>query len=191
MNDKIKKELFYFSTSDLLVRVEYNLTQNTCIYVSHRDIDHDLDEMVKKYIYTHILKEQDIFEKAVIIKWLGIDEQLKQKYKFHYKTLIAKNTMKNNFDAGIRAASAMRGKAECYDFRPEIDDAVNDLINESQKTALFNTIGDLLRDRNENHADTNMYRLTELFKLVAAYNKLVGESQQVKVNSLINNNTKE
>lgn len=188
--DKIKRELFYFSNSDLMIRVDYNLTNNTCTYVSHRDVDYGLDEIVKKYIYSNVIPAQSIFQNAIMVEWEGVDRQLTHEYnKFHAQKNAGQLKQRQN-EGYQNLANALKMNTDV--FSKDTNDAVAALLNnpESEKNALFNTIGNLLRDRNENHADNPTHRLTELMMLVKRYNKLVDDSQQVDVNSLINN-TKE
>ncbi len=64
------------------------------------------------------------------------------------------------------------------------DAGIKALKNKADEGFCFDRIGDILRDRNENHPDELKYRMEELVECLKEYNAL--SNKDIKINTLIN-----
>ena len=70
----------------------------------------------------------------------------------------------------------------------EITAAITSLCTAANEDMWFNRIGDILRERNEEHAGDEEYKFPELQKAVIEYNKAVVKERQVYIIDLIKKN---
>lgn len=117
-------ELFYFSGSDLLIKVEYAKEGNFLRYASHREMERGERVIAEQYIMVEVAPKTDYFIKhPSMFAYLGIDKQLEKRLSaFHHN-----NDMK---------ALARDEK--------EINETVNSLIAESMRDYYTGKIGELL-----------------------------------------------
>ena len=160
-------ELLYFSSLDLMVKVEYFKKTNSLRYASHREIEHNEKTLTEQYIMgkatpNHSLKLPSSFV------YLGIDKRLQKRLaRFHQE-----NDLK-----------ALLGKDK------EITAAVNNLINVSMRNYYAEKIGDvIITARSELKAgwqsESKLASLKlQMSELLRAYN-LYAE-QKVALNEII------
>ncbi|NIR48879.1 hypothetical protein GWO43_10620 [candidate division KSB1 bacterium] len=148
------KELLYFSTSDLMIQVNYRAENNSIHYFSHRKLTVGERVIVEQYLLTNIALKTDYYKKhPAILNYLGINVKLiKDLNQFHLK-----NT--------IKALKEKEGEAE---------DSVRCLINESMTNYYFEQIGSVILElRNSKNGLPEEKRLAyknQLVELIDAYN---------------------
>lgn len=171
-----RKELFYFSNSDLMISVEIDAAENKAQYHTHRVINYSERSVVEKYISDNVLNVGEIFKELEVIE-VGVDPVLMVEYKkFAEKGFPGKKPSRNMFE---EASANLKSKEN------EITEAVKDLLTSANDSLWFDRLGDILRDRNENHADNKAWRLTELKEAVLEYNKTVEKDKHIKLEDLI------
>ena len=84
-----RNELFYFTTSDLMVRVAIDEHQNKAAYHTHRAINIIERELIENYIISEVLSDGDIFKTLEVIE-LGIDDALLKEYTSFRKSKLSK-----------------------------------------------------------------------------------------------------
>ncbi len=184
-----RKELFYFSNSDLMVCVKIDEVENKAEYHTHRITNSFEQRVVEKYISENILNVGEIFKELEVIA-IGVDTTLMIEYKkFAEKGIIGKKTDRNRnrnifeeaMTGAARLSKALKSKES------EITEAVQDLLTSANDSLWFDRLGDILRDRNENHPDNRTWRLIELQEAVLEYNKTVKKDKHIKLEDLIKN----
>ena len=117
-------ELFYFSSSDLLIKVEYVKEGNFLRYASHREMERGERVMAEQYIMVELAPKTDYyFKHPATFAYLGTDKQLKKRLAaFHHKN-----------DLKVLARD-----------EKEITETVNSLITDSMRDYYTGKIGELL-----------------------------------------------
>ncbi|MFQ5769947.1 MAG: hypothetical protein ACE5HX_05390 [bacterium] len=149
------KELLYFSSSDLMIQVQYKQEDNSLHYCSHRKLSFGERVIVEQYLLTNIAVKTDYYKKhPAILNYIGINNKLlKELNQFHLK-----NTIKNLKDS-----------------EQDVDNSVKDLIDRSMANYYFEQIGNVIleiRKISEDpllHHDFNSYK-NQLEELIEAYN---------------------
>ena len=117
-------ELFYFSSLDLMIKVEYFKKANSLRYASHREMENDERVMAEQYIMAKVASKTDYYlKRPSTFAYLGIDKRLKQRL------------------AGFRRNDELKsliGKEN------EITESVNSLINDSMRNYYTEKIGELI-----------------------------------------------
>lgn len=149
------KELLYFSSSDLMVQVDYKEEVNSISYHSHRELSFGERVVVEQYLLTNIAVKTDYYKKyPAMLGYSGVDSKLvKELNQFHIK-----NTMND----------AKRKKSA-------VNDSVQNLIDRSLSNYYFEQIGNTLlelRKASQNDDTTSQIKsfATKLKELVSAYN---------------------
>jgi hypothetical protein len=149
-------ELLYFSSSDLMIEVDYDAEENTLQYCSHRNLTFGERLIVEQYLLTNIAVKTDYYKKCPArLNYSGTKIKLvKELNQFHLK-----NTIK-----------AMKEKER------DVENSVKNLIDSSMSNYYFEQIGDLilnLRRAAEDPADEKSLSeyINQLEQLVDAYNK--------------------
>ena len=149
------KELLYFSSSDLMIQVQYQQEDNSLLYYSHRKLTFGERVIVEQYLLTNIAVKTDYYKKhPAILNYLGINNQLvKELNQFHLK-----NTIKN-----------LKEKEQ------DVDDSVKNLIDRSMLNYYFEQIGNVILElrkiiKDPLPSDEFMSYKTQLEELIDAYN---------------------
>lgn len=201
------KDYYYFKQKDLLINVQVN--NNTATYQTHRKVE--LDEMifVEHYIRNVVLgksKEFECREMPVIkIEYSGPDDKLMEEHKMfveqHGQDVLPKmpdffkdlNFMETKsprplgdikFPGSFDRGAFESARDDFYNKQDKQDEEIKDLKERADQEFCFDRIGDILRDRNENHSDDVGYRMEELVECVKEYNAL--SNKKVKITDLIN-----
>lgn len=162
-------ELFYFSGSDLMIKVEYVKKNNSLLYASHRDIGHNEREMAEQYIMAEVAPKTDFHRKRPSqFVYLGTDKRLEKRLvSFHQKNeteLLTRN-------------------------EKEIDESVKSLINNSMCNYYTEKIGDLIvfaRNELKNNRQYEPHRANlkqQMNDLLNAYNFYA--DQKLTLNEII------
>jgi len=126
-------ELFYFSSLDLMIKVEYVKKANSLRYASHREMENGERVMAEQYIMVKVASKTDYYlKRPSTFVYLGIDKRLKQRLarfrrKDELKTLIGKEN--------------------------EITESVNSLINDSMRNYYTEKIGELIMSARREMSD--------------------------------------
>ncbi len=148
-------ELLYFTSSDLMIEVDYKQTENLLSYFSHRNLSFDERVIVEQYLLTNVAVKTDYYKKhPALLNYSGVKVTLaKDLNQFHLK-----NTIKS-----------------LKDKEQEADVAVKNLIDSSMSTYYFEEIGSkILQIREAVSNPSNTKALNEyqhdLRDLIEAYN---------------------
>jgi len=162
-------ELFYFSSLDLMIKVEYVKKANTLRYVSHREMVNDERVMAEQYIMVKVASKTDYYlKRPSTFVYLGTDKRLKQKL------------------AGFRQKDELKsliGKEN------EITASVNNLINDSMRNYYTEKIGELILSARREMNGGRQYEpkraslKRQMNDLLNAYN--VYSDQKVTLNEII------
>ncbi len=118
------KELFYFSFSKVLIRVEYLKEGNVLQYASHRELTFGERVVVEQYIFSNFAVKTDYYnEDPAQFTYLGVDKSLEKELNLFQ----LKNTIKS-----------MAGKDK------EIKDEIDTLVARSMTNYYFEQIGDAI-----------------------------------------------
>jgi hypothetical protein len=149
------KELFYFSSCDVMVQVSYKSYHNSIRYSSHRELSLGERVIVEQYLLTKVAVKTEYYQKpSSMLNYIGIDVNLaKELNRFH-----PKNSMSslNEKEAKIKAS-------------------VKKLIDQSLANYYFEQIGNTLIEIRrlpvslEQRMLMNEY-VAKLKELVEAYN---------------------
>ena len=152
---KIMNELLYFSSFDLMIKVEYNKESNSLRYATHRKITLEERFAVEQHVLTKVALKTDFYKiKPSLFVYLGPDKRVARhlevyRLKSMLKTLIAKTK--------------------------DIKSSVDGLINQSMQNYYFEQIGDIilavrkqLDDGQENYDRLEIQNKME--ELIKAYN---------------------
>jgi len=149
-------ELLYFSSSDLMIEVDYDAEANTLQYCSHRNLTFGERLIVEQYLLTNVAVKTDYYKKCPSrLNYSGIKAKLvKELNQFHLK-----NTIK-----------AMKAKERV------LEDSVKNLIDSSMSNYYFEQIGDLILNlrravKNPSEEKSLSEYFNQLEQLVEAYNK--------------------
>ncbi len=149
------KELLYFSSSDLMIQVQYLQEENSLHYYSHRKLTFGERVIVEQYLLTNIAVKTDYYKKhPANLNYLGINNQLsKELNQFHLK-----NTIKD-----------LKEKEK------NVDSSVKTLIEQSMMNYYFEQIGNVileLRNVIQDHISDNEFEIyrNQLEELIEAYN---------------------
>ncbi|MDZ7288439.1 MAG: hypothetical protein ONB42_00725 [candidate division KSB1 bacterium] len=162
-------KLFYFSSLDLMIKVEYAQQVNTLRYASHREMENDERVMVEQYIMVEVAPKTDYYRKhPALFVYLGIDERLKKRLA----------TFLPN-----EKSESLLGTEE------EITVSVKRLINASMRNYYAEKIGELIlfarsvlkEDRQHESKLANLKR--EMTELINAYNLYT--DQKVTIDEII------
>lgn len=182
-----RKELFYFSNSDLMVCVKIDVEENKAEYRTHRVTNSFEQRVVEKYISENILNVGEIFKELEVIA-IGVDTTLMIEYKkFAERGIIGgKAKLSEAMRAEAKLSASMDKLSEALKSKKnEITEAVKDLLTSANDSLWFDRLGDILRDRNEKHPDNRTWRLPELQEAVLEYNKTVKKDKHIKLEDLI------
>lgn len=118
------KELLYFSSSDLMVQVNYRETVNAINYHSHRKLSFGERVVVEQYLLTNIAVKTAYYKKCpAVLNYVGINSRLvKDLNQFHLK-----NTMNSLKEKERVVKSTVRG-----------------LIDQSMSSYYFEQIGNTI-----------------------------------------------
>ncbi|MBN2009379.1 hypothetical protein JW960_08535 [candidate division KSB1 bacterium] len=151
------KELFYFSFSKVLIRVEYQKEINTMRYSSHRELTFGERVVVEQYIFSNFAVKTDFFnQNPATFTYLGVDKELEKELNLFQ----LKNTIKS-----------MAGKDQA------IKEEIDSLMAKSMTNYYFEQIGDeiLSLRRNLDNDDQRKIitesreKINELIKAFNAY----------------------
>jgi len=191
-----KTELFYFSKNDLMISIAYNKQENMASYKCHRTMSSREAALIEKYIEIKVLETSH-----PIIVYFGEDDELQKTWdEFHAQNHDRDWTTKN-YDSSEQPGLQLKDKykKKIHDKYPDKAELLADLqgflldginikkIKELKKNAdegfCFDKIGDILRDRNENHPDEPMYQMRELIFYLKEYNTLTNNN--ITIDSLL------
>jgi hypothetical protein len=84
------KELLYFSSSDLLIKVEYSEKTNSLKYASHREISFGERVVIEQYILSNVAMKTDYYKRfPALFVYKGEDSALKKDLNlYHIKSSI-------------------------------------------------------------------------------------------------------
>ena len=196
-----KTELFYFSKNDLMISVVYNKKEAMASYTCHRKMASRETVLIEKYIEIKVLESPH-----PIIAYFGEDDELQKTWnEFHsidrdktwkpstlqYSYNICRNVEEppNKEDLIKKIHDKYSDKKELLaNLQSFLLDGINTKkIEELKKNAdegfCFDRIGDILRDRNENHPDEPMYLMRELVFYLKEYNTLTNDN--IHIDSLL------
>jgi len=149
------KELFYFSTSDLMIQVSYKSDLNSIHYFSHRPLSFGERVVVEQYLLTNVAVKTEYYKKhPAMLNYNGVDSKLvKELNQFHLK-----NTM-----------NLLKEKER------EVKTSVKKLIDKSMSSYYFEQIGNAIlefRDIVDDSLGDEMLRSyrRKLRQLIEAYN---------------------
>jgi len=116
-------ELFYFSSLDLMIKVDYHRETNSLRYASHRDMANDERVMAEQFILAKVASKTDYYlKRSSALVYLGTDRRLKKR--------LAMFQRKSDLHALRR--------------EKEIAASVNSLINGSMQRYYTEKIGELI-----------------------------------------------
>ncbi len=98
-------ELLYFSSSDLMIEVDYKQTENLLSYFSHRHLTFGERVIVEQYLLTNVAVKTDYYKKhPAVLNYSGVKVTLvKDLNQFHLK-----NTIKTLKDKEQQAEAAVK-----------------------------------------------------------------------------------
>lgn len=178
-----KIDYFYFRNSDLLINVRRE--KNVVTYCSHRKMG--LDEMigVEHYIKTVGMKGLSLkIEYNGITDELGIEHKNFTENKLPSLNLPPVPDFSGDLDKMGFITRDTQNLGNLYNDYQDQDAGIKALKNKADEGFCFDRIGDILRDRNENHPDELKYRMKELVECLKEYNAL--SNKDIKINTLIN-----
>ena len=148
------EEIFYFESTELVVRVIYNDQMNSLRYISHREMDMTEKLAVEHYILNQIGPHTGYFHRyPSILVYVGVDEKLGKEFNI------------NKLQKTVKKVLVTKEK---------IDVEIQELINSSLSDYYFDKIGDKilkLRKEIESGSRDNLDKiLSNISELVEAYN---------------------
>jgi hypothetical protein len=148
-------ELLYFSSSDLMIEVDYKQTENLLSYFSHRNLSFGERVIVEQYLLTNVAVKTEYYKKhPAVLNYSGIKVTLvKDLNQFHLKNTI--KTLKEK--------------------EHEADSAVKDLIENSMSQYYFDAIGNKILEIRDVVSTTGSDKTLfehrrQLGELIEAYN---------------------
>jgi hypothetical protein len=159
------EELFYFSSADLVVRVNYFREENTLHYVTHREIFIEERKIVENYLLAYFADEKTDYYMNYPSTFMygGIDEGLSKQLRFYRVHGTLKNVVSK---------------------KQVIDVQVKTLIHKSLSNYYFDRIGDKLlelRKAIQNNSDLetleNLIRVIK--EMLQAYNENTGQNVSI------------
>jgi hypothetical protein len=145
-------ELFYFSSIDLMIKVEYVRAANALRYASHREMHNDERAMAEQYIMVTVAPKTDYYRKhPSTFTYLGIDVRLPKRLA----------TFQENNES-----ESLRGKDD------EITASVKCLISDSMRSYYAEKIGELIISARNVLKDGRQYE-AELANLKRQMNELI------------------
>ena len=191
-------ELFYFSKNDLMIRVEYNKLESMASYKCHRKMEAFETALIEKYIEMKILEAPH-----GIVVYFGEDDELQKTWdEFHSRPekkgwrpdilegsveLEDKDKWKEHYKKEIHDKYSDKKKllSDLQGFLLEgiSTKMITDLKEAADEGFCFDKIGDILRDRKENHPEEPMYQMRELIFYLKEYNTLTNNN--ITIDSLI------
>ena len=189
-----KTELFYFSKNDLMISVVYDKKESAASYKCHRTMSARETALIEKYIEIKVLESPH-----PIIAYFGEDDELQktwnefhsidreQDWKIRKPSEKFDELSKSDLMKKVHAQFSDKKKL-LADLQKFLLDGVNTLkIEKLKKNAdegfCFDKIGDILRDRTENHPDEPMYLMRELVYYLKEYNTLTNNN--ITIDSLL------
>lgn len=182
-----KTELFYFSKNDLMVSVVYNKEKGTATYECHRTMDDRETTLIEKYIEIRILQQ---FPSTIV--YVGQNDDLQKTWdEFHEKNFKAdkktiypdKDELINKIHNQYPDKEELLSKLQGFMLAGVNEKKITELKENADEGFCFDKIGDILRDRTENHPEEPKYRLEELETYLKEFNKL--SNSNITLNSLI------
>lgn len=177
------KELFYFSTTDVMVAIhKTDIAKAT--WKSHRALSEDEKLLVDRYLNEQLTGENDNYS-ICQFTYGGIDFSLvKEMAQFKH--------LKQNKNLAGRQHAEHRSQPQpghgFYDrspetsFNREINNSVQDLINAGMADYYFDAIGRKIRQVREAEEELNVEQMqSDLAELVLAYNSHAPNDQHVTV----------
>ncbi len=159
------EELFYFSSIDLVVRMNYFREENTLHYVTHREIFIEERKIVENYLLTAFADEKTDYylNYPSTFMYGGIDDGLTKQLRFYR----VHGTLKNVITK-----------------QQIIDVQVRTLIHKSLSSYYFDRIGDkLLELRKAINSGMETASLEELIReikqMLQAYNENAGQNVSI------------
>jgi len=150
------KELFYFSFSKVLIRVEYFKDGNSLQYASHRDLTFGERVVVEQYIFSNFAVKTDFYnQNPATFTFVGTDKDLEKELNMFQ----LKNTIKS-----------MAGKDRV------IKDEIDTLLAESMSKYYFEQIGNEILSlrkslKNQKHRQTIVECREKMHELIKAFNQ--------------------
>ena len=147
-------ELLYFSSSDLMIEVDYKQPENLLTYFSHRNLTFGERVIVEQYLLTNVAVKTDYYKKhPSVLNYSGVKVNLvKDLNQFHLK-----NTIKS-----------LKDKEE------HVDGAVKNLIDRAMSSYYFEAIGNKILEIRDVVSNTPAEDLSEyrrqMNELIEAYN---------------------
>ena len=149
------KQLFYFSSCDLMVQASYRKYVTSIDYFSHRELSFGERVGVERYLLNNVPVKIEYYEsQSAMLNYVGVDRKLvKELDQLHLKN--TKNSLKAK--------------------EAKVKDSVKDLINQSLSNYYFEQIGNTLLEIRrlsgslERRMLMNVYA-EKLKELVEAYN---------------------
>lgn len=205
-----KTQLFYFSKNDLMISVVYDKLENMASYKCHRPMAAKETALIEKYIEVKILetsrsiityigedeelqKTWDEFHSTKrdsnwTAKKLDSSEQpgvqLKDKYKKEITDeLKKKDDLIKKIHDNFSDKKELLANLQSFLLEGISTKNIEKLKKNADEGFCFDTIGDILRDRTENHPEEPMYRMRELVVYLKEYNKLTNNN--ITIDSLI------
>lgn len=123
------KQLIYFSSSDLLIQVNYKQEGRSLLYSSHRELTFGERVVVERYLLANIAIKTEYYNQyPAVLNYQGIEKKLIEELsRFHLK-----NTTKN-----------------LQDKEHAIDTSVRKLIDRSMSNYYFEQIGNVVLELRE------------------------------------------
>ena len=149
-------QIFYFSSLDLMIKVEYVKPANTLRYASHREMESDERMTVEQYIMAQMAPKTEYFlEQSSLFAYLGMDKRLEKKLA--------------RFQQASASNSARRKERD-------ITASVASLINVSMRNYYTEKIGELILSARSELKDGRQFEAQraslkqQMNDLVQAYN---------------------
>jgi len=148
------EKLFFFTSSDLMVRVVYDERINSLRYSSHRKLDMGEKLAVESYILINVSPDTEYCKRSPsLLVYMGVDKNLSKEYQFYQ----LKNTIENVIVE-----------------KHEIDEQVKALIDSSMSKYYFEQIGNeilSLRKEIKKGSEQGIQKIIySIIELVEAYN---------------------
>lgn len=188
-----KTQLFYFAKNDLMISVEYDKREHMASYKCHRTMSARETQLIEKYIEIKVLETPN-----PIIVYFGEDDELQKTWdEFHSIDMDKEKNWKigkppEKFDELSKSDLIKKIHNKFSDKKEllaNLQSFLLDGISQKMVTELkagadegfcFDKIGDILRDRNENHPEEPNHRMEELKMYLKEYNQLSNKSITIK-----------
>ena len=153
------KKLYYLSSLDLLLRVQYNKDANSIRFVTHRSLKPDEKKVIEEFVLKRIKEIDQSFSEPSMLFYLGVDDKLSADIRYY--------RLRGTIDKVLTK-------------KQNIDQQVQDLIHSSLSTYYFEQLGvkilDLRKSIGENAGNDEIDgQIYDIKTLLDAYNMNSGQ----------------